>query len=370
MTRAQNLDTRAHPETLALCIQAPYNKTKNIQPYFDEFFNLIKSNGTPYDHALIVKLREIHPNTFLTPGKLEEVREFCAKKNIKQVIISEPLTAQQERKIEDYIGCIVVDRTMLILDIFKKAAHSAEGKMQVEVAYLEHKKTRLAGKGIHLEQQRGTIGMMSGFGETLKEKEKRFIENLINKINRQLHQLQTRRDTQRKQRITSKVPHLCLIGYTNAGKSTIINALTKANVLAEDKLFATLDTTTRELYIDGVKKGLISDTVGFIQYLPHKLIDAFKSTLSELQYASLLLHVIDCSDPDWQAHIDVVHEILQDLEVDKPILYIFNKADCLNEEELAAFNLAIEGYEPRVIIAATSKPGTEPLISFLRTWHG
>lgn len=368
MTKAQNIQTRTHPITLALGIQAPYNRTENIAAYFDEFLNLIKTNGSPCDHFHTIKLREIDPKTFLTVGKLEEVRQLCTKNNVEQVIISEPLTAQQERKIEDYLNCAIYDRTLLILDIFRKAAHSAEGKMQVEVAYLEHKKTRLAGKGIHLEQQRGSIGVMSGFGETLKEKERRVIEQVLQKIKRQLAQLQRNRDTQRKKRVGNAIPHFCLIGYTNAGKSTILNSLTKAQVLAEDKLFATLDTTTRELYIDSKKKGLISDTVGFIQYLPHNLIEAFKSTLSELQYADLLLEVIDSADPEWQSHVQVVREILDELEVNKPILYVFNKIDKLTAEQQTQLKKDAQAYEPHVLVSGTSKEGLEPLSNFLKTW--
>ena len=212
------------------------------------------------------------------------------------------------------------------LEIFEKGSHSAEGKLQVQIAMFQHKKGRLAGRGIYLSQQGARIGT-TGPGETQKEIDARHIETSILKLKRQLVRLKQARETQRKQRLASQIPLFCLIGYTNAGKSSILNALTKSNVLAEDKLFATLDTTTRELYIDGKKKGLISDTVGFIQQLPHHLIEAFKSTLSELHYADLLIQVIDISDPNWEAHIAVVHKILEDLEIDKDMLYVFNKAD-------------------------------------------
>ena len=157
------------------------------------------------------------------------------------------------------------------------------------------------------------------------------------------------------------------MGYTNAGKSTLLNTLTKSNVLAEDKLFATLDTTTRELYLDGTKKGLISDTVGFIQQLPHQLIAAFKSTLSELEYADLFLHVIDVSDPNWESHIKVVMAILHELEIDKPMLYVFNKADKV--PDIQKYEQQLSTYKPQVIISAQSKEGITPLIEFLKAWH-
>lgn len=161
------------------------------------------------------------------------------------------------------------------------------------------------------------------------------------------------------------MPHICLIGYTNAGKSTILNNLTKSSVLAEDKLFATLDTTTRELYLGGTKKGLISDSVGFIQNLPHHLIEAFKSTLDELQYADTLLHVIDASDPNWELHTKIVHSILQELDVDKPIVYVFNKIDKLAEKE--AFLCQLEKYQPYVLTNAQTKEGLQELKDFIKS---
>ncbi|MGB8366852.1 MAG: GTPase HflX, partial [Candidatus Babeliales bacterium] len=211
------------------------------------------------------------------------------------------------------------------------------------------------------------IGVRGGPGETAKEKELRHIEHLILKHKKDLKKLQSIRETQRKYRIKNNVPHLCLIGYTNAGKSTLLNMLTKSNVLADDKLFATLDTTTRELYIHGEKKGIISDTVGFIQQLPPRLIEAFKSTLSELEHADLLLHVIDLSDSDWQAHITVVSNILKDLKINKEILYVFNKSDRINNNRIS-LSCSIAEYQPYVIISAQSKERSESLIEFLADW--
>jgi GTP-binding protein HflX len=277
------------------------------------------------------------------------------------------LTPTQERNLSSYLHSSILDRTGLILEIFEKAAHSAEGQAQVAIAKMRFEKTRLAGKGVGLAQQKGVIGMRGGFGETLKEKESRHIEENINKLKKQLLTLQKNRDTQRKQRLNNRVPHICLIGYTNAGKSTILNALTKSDVLAEDKLFATLDTTTRKLFINGKEKGLLSDTVGFIQQLPHHLIEAFKSTLSELAYADLLLHVIDVSSSDWEAHIKVVNKILEELHINKPILHVFNKCDKV--ENIEAIRPKIEKYQPFVMVDALSKEGLSLLIEFLDEWE-
>lgn len=352
--------------TLLVAVQSPYNTTKNIESYFEEFINLVKSNGINYIDVFYVKLRSVDPGYFLTSGKLEELAARVKELEIDEVVFSEPLLTQQERNLNEVLRCKVFDRTQLILEIFEKGATSAEGKLQVELAMLHHKKSRLAGRGIHMSQQTGRIGTR-GPGETAKEKEIQHIERSMNKFKEELRQLAKTRDTQRKMRLDRNVPLICLIGYTNAGKSTIINALTHANVLAEDKLFATLDTTTRELYINKKKKGLISDTVGFVQQLPHHLIEAFKSTLSELRYAHLLLEVVDLSDANFEHHIHVVREVLDELGVDKPILYVFNKADKV--KSIDAVQSTINRYQPHIVINATTVEGLQPLVDYLADWN-
>jgi GTP-binding protein HflX len=366
MTRQATPTSEDRPRILLLGIEAPYNKTKNIESYFEEFLNLAKSNNLVYDEVMFMKLREIDNATFITKGKLEEVMKVCKEKNINEVVISEPLTPMQERNLNDMLNCVVFDRTRLILEIFEKSALTAEGKTQVQIAMLTLKKSRLAGKGVFMSQQSGVIGGR-GIGETAKERETRHIETQILKLKRDLEKFQQARETQRKRRLLNHVPLICLIGYTNAGKSTILNVMTKSDVLAENKLFATLDTTTRELYIDSKKIGVLSDTVGFIQNLPTQLIAAFKSTLSELQYADLLLQIIDVSDPNWQTHVKVVNEILYELGIDQDMLYVFNKAD--KAENLDDLTSLLHVYEPYVIISATSKDGIKPLKQFLVEWE-
>lgn len=368
MTKPQNALTSEHPATLLVAVDAPYNKTSDIQSYFEEFFNLVKTNRIAYDEVVTIKLRSIEKGTFFTQGKLEELYKVVHEKNFREIIISEPLTALQEKNLEDYLHCTIYDRTQLILEIFEKHAVTAEGKLQVEIAMLQHKKTRVAGKGVDMDQQRGVIGQRGGAGETFKEKALRHINEQISKLRGQLVRLAQARQTQRQQRQSQQILQFCIIGYTNAGKSTLLNTLTKGGVIAEDKLFATLDTTTRELYVHSKKIGLITDTVGFIQQLPHNLIAAFKSTLSELQFADMLIQVIDLADNNWQSHITVVQGILQELAVNKPMIYVFNKADKLTDEQYQERLLLIERYEPYVVISATSKQGAEPLIEYLADW--
>lgn len=366
MTKSAELVTSFRPKILLVGIFAPYNHTTDIQSYFDEFVHLVRSNNITYDETFFFKLREIDAGTFITKGKLKEIYDICEKEDIDEVIISEPLSPQQERNLRDFLHRKVFDRTQLILEIFEKSAHSAEGKIQVKIAMLHHQKSRLAGKGVHLSQQTGKVGAMGGAGETSKERERRHIVDEVFKLKQQLQKLQKTRATQRKQRLSTGEPLLCLVGYTNAGKSTILNALTHSTVLAENRLFATLDTTTRQLFIDGHKIGLLSDTVGFIQLLPPQLVEAFKSTLDELQFADLLLHVVDIADPNWQNHIEVVDQVLEDLQVQKPMLFVFNKADKI--EITPSLETLLSSYQPHVLVSAQSKEGLQPLRTYIQNW--
>lgn len=358
-------NTEVYPKTLLLGIHAPYNKTDHIDTYYNEFLKLAESCKIVEPLVYFVHIRSIDPGYFLTEGKRLDVQKMCVDQHIEHLVISEPLTPQQRRNLRKLLKCDVFDRTDLILEIFEKSAISGEGKLQVAIAKLEHQKTLLSGHGIGLAQQKGVIGVRSGYGETLKEKETRIIEDRIRTLKKQLESLFQTRETQRKKRISGQLPLICLVGYTNAGKSTILNLLTKSAVLAEDRLFATLDTTTRELYIDSKKVALISDTVGFLQLLPPQLIEAFKSTLSELQYADLLLHVVDIADQDFELHIKVVESILRDLNIEKPLLYVFNKADRVNARDQKFVHI-IDQYQPHVIIDALSKDGAASLIQYLQ----
>lgn len=353
------------PRRLIVGIFAPYNHSSSPDFYYQEFMSLLETAHIEYDLSLFFKARQIDNNMFLTKGKLQELADFCEEHKIEEVVFSELLTPVQERNLEDAIGCPIFDREYVILDIFRTSASTAEGKIQVEMAELEFMRTRLIGKGREYAQQAGFIGG-KGPGETLKEEIKQHFAEKIRQSKKKLATLSSARETQRKERLKKNIPVFALVGYTNAGKSSILNALTKSSVLAEDKLFATLDITTRELFIDQTKKYLVSDTVGFISNLPHNLIESFKSTLNELHYAAQLIHVVDVSNPDWKHQIDVVLRTLKELSINKPMVYVFNKIDKLSAEEIATLEPVLQEYQPHVYIHATSKDGVAPLLSYIK----
>jgi GTP-binding protein HflX len=368
MTTQQSTHNTFHPKTLLVGIFTSHNQISTPEQYYEEFLSLVQTLGLPYDATYFMKLRATDNNMFLTTGKLEELKQECIKENVERLVISELLSPIQERNLERALGCEIWDREKIILEIFKKSAHSSEGKIQVEMAEIEYLKTRTMGKGRDFSQQEGIIGTR-GPGETAKEDLKRQFADLLRQSKKRLETLERSREVQRKKRLDSHIPLICIIGYTNAGKSSLLNRIAKGEVLAEDKLFATLDTTTRELFIDGKKKALISDTVGFINELPHNLIAAFKSTLDELHYANVLLHVIDISNPAWQGQIAVVEQTLKELDVDKPVIYVFNKIDKLTEESIMSLSHSVMEYQPQVFIHTKSKEGITPLIEVLRDYR-
>lgn len=358
-----------HPRTLLLGVYTPFNQISSPELYYEEFLSLVQTAEIPYDETLFIKLRAPDNNLFLSKGKLEEVRAFCDQNDIEEILLSEILHPLQERNLSDALGCEVHDREHLILTIFRNAASTSEGKIQVEMAELEYLKTRVIGKGKEFAQQAGYLGT-KGPGETAKEVLKRYFGEKMRQAKKKLETLERSREIQRKQRLGKTIPLICIIGYTNAGKSSLLNRITKSDVLAEDKLFATLDTTTRELFVDGKKKALISDTVGFISQLPHNLIEAFKSTLAELQYAHLLLHVVDISNPAWKDQISVVQQTLDELDVtNKPMLYVFNKSDKLTDKELKALKSELEQFKPHVIVNTLDKEGVANLITWVEKYN-
>lgn len=365
MAKPIHQSLKDHPNTLLVGVYTPYNQIDTPEYYYEEFLSLIKTLKVPYDHTHFTKVRAVDNNLFFTKGKLEDFIKICQENSIEKVYFSEPLSPLQARNLENAAHVTITDREGIILEIFKQAAHSSEGKIQVEMAEIEYLKTRIIGRGHELAQQAGMIGQR-GPGETLKEEVKRHFAEKIRQARKRLETLERSRDVQRQRRLNSKMPLVCIIGYTNAGKSSLLNRMTHSNILAEDKLFATLDTTTRELFVQGKGKVLVSDTVGFISQLPPHLIEAFHSTLVELKYANLLLHVIDISNPAWKSQIEVVAKTLKDLGVDKPMFYVFNKLDKLDDETRENLAQQVMFYQPQLFIHTMSKDGIEPLISLLK----
>lgn len=293
--------------------------------------------------------------TFIGAGKAEEVRQWIVTTEASMAIFDNALSPSQIRVLEELLGVTVLDRSALILDIFAQRAKTAEGRLQVELAQYKYLLPRLSGMGISLSRQGGGIGTR-GPGETQLETDRRHIRARIAKLEEELSQVRQVRAVQRRQRMKHSVPVVALVGYTNAGKSTLLNWLTGAGIPANNRLFDTLDTTSRQLEVNDTLRVILSDTVGFISKLPHHLVDAFRATLEELSYADLLIHVIDASDPEREAHIAVVDQLVAQLaKPDVPVIQCFNKADLVMPEDLPVG-------PNRVAVSAREGTGMEALL--------
>ncbi|MBQ1902113.1 MAG: GTPase HflX [Lachnospiraceae bacterium] len=298
----------------------------------EELKELVKTAGAETVGTMIQNLSAPVSGTYLGKGKIEELREMIYELDATGVVCDDELSPAQMKNLEDTLGVKVMDRTLVILDIFANHAKSAEGKIQVELAQLRYRMTRLAGFGTSMSRLGGGIGTR-GPGETKLESDRRVISGRISKLKQELKKIEAHRDLTRKQRERNSLPVAAIVGYTNAGKSTLLNALTDAGILAEDQLFATLDTTTRKMKLPGNDEILLTDTVGFIRKLPHHLIDAFKSTLEEAVYADYVVHVVDASNPQMDEQMKIVYETLAELGVsNKKILTLFNKCDKLVDQ--------------------------------------
>lgn len=298
----------------------------------DELEELVATAGAVTVGRVIQNLDQVHPGTYVGKGKLEEIKELLWETQATGIICDDELTPAQLGNMEDVLDTKVMDRTLIILDIFAARASTNEGKIQVELAQLKYRQSRLVGLGKSLSRLGGGIGTR-GPGEKKLEMDRRLIRDRIAQLNRELKDVKRHREVTREQRSRNKVPVVAIVGYTNAGKSTLLNTLTGAGVLEEDKLFATLDPTTRNLKLPSKQEVLLTDTVGFIRKLPHHLIEAFRSTLEEAKYADIILHVVDASNPQMDEQMYIVYETLMNLEVkDKPIITAFNKQDKVEGE--------------------------------------
>ena len=303
------------------------NSTRHTPNSLGEFKQLALSSGLNIVDTITVKRNFTKAQFFIGTGKVDELSDIVSEHEIDLVIFSLELSPSQERNLEKALKCQVMDRTGLILDIFALRASSFEGKLQVELAQLRHLSTRLVRGWTHLERQKGGIGLR-GPGETQLETDKRLISIRIKNINKRLAKVHKQHDLGRKSRLKKELPMISLVGYTNAGKSTLFNRLTNANVYADDKLFATLDSTIRRVILPAAGEAVIADTVGFIQDLPHELVEAFKSTLEETRQANVLLHVVDASDANNRDKIEQVEDIIEQIDAQNiPSIIVMNKID-------------------------------------------
>jgi len=312
---------------------------QQVSDYMDELAFLTLTAGGEVKKRFTQKLDTPHPKTFLGSGKIEDVRAYVKSHDISTVVFDDELTPAQQANIEESLKCKILDRTGLILDIFAQRAKTSYARTQVELAQYQYLLPRLKGLWTHLERQRGGIGMR-GPGETEIETDRRIVRDKISLLKKKLTTIDRQMATQRGNR--GSLVRVALVGYTNVGKSTLMNVLSKSDVFAENKLFATLDTTVRKVVI-GNLPFLLSDTVGFIRKLPTQLVESFKSTLDEVHEADLLLHVVDIAHPQFEAHIDSVNELLAELNVqDKPTLMVFNKIDAYQAEDFDETDLMTE----------------------------
>lgn len=298
----------------------------------DELEELALTAGAVTVGRVVQNLSQIHPVTYVGKGKLDEIKDLLWETEATGIICDDELSPIQLGNMEDALNTKIMDRTLIILDIFANRASTNEGKIQVELAQLKYRQSRLVGLGKSLSRLGGGIGTR-GPGEKKLEMDRRLIKGRIAQLNRELKDVKRHREVTREQRSRNQVPVIAIVGYTNAGKSTLLNTLTGADVLEEDKLFATLDPTTRNLKLPSKQEVLLTDTVGFIRKLPHHLIEAFKSTLEEAKYADIILHVVDASNPQMDEQMYIVYETLMNLEVkNKPVITAFNKQDKVDGE--------------------------------------
>ncbi len=331
----------------------------DYQAHADEFVMLAESAGAKILEHIVARRSRPDPAHFIGSGKLHEATLVVEQTNPDIVLFDQPLAPAQQRNIERALGRRVVDRVALILDIFALRAQSHEGKLQVELAQLQHLATRLTGMWTHLERQQGGIGVR-GPGEAQLELDRRLIGARVKLLRQRLAKVKRQRTTQRRARVRSGILSVSLVGYTNAGKSTLFNALTRAQAYTADKLFATLDTTTRRVWIEGAGQVVMSDTVGFIRDLPPTLIAAFRATLEETIRADLLLHVVDASSPQRDEHIDEVNKVLADIGAqDIPLILVYNKIDLTGHE--SRLERDEHGTIARAYVSAENRIGLDDL---------
>lgn len=357
---AEVIDLRAAEEQVILFAVSTSDDDDTVQSV-EELEELVNTAGAVVVDKMIQNRERPHPGTYLGKGKIEEVKERVWELGATGVVCDDELSPAQLRNLEDALQIKVMDRTMVILDIFAARANTSEGKIQVELAQLKYRAVRLVGLRNSLSRLGGGIGTR-GPGEKKLETDRRLIHDRMSQLKQELEAVKRHRETARQQRSRTHTTVAAIVGYTNAGKSTLLNRLTSAGILAEDKLFATLDPTTRSLDLPSGQQILLTDTVGFIRKLPHHLIEAFKSTLEEAKYSDIILHVVDCSNPQMDMQIYVVYDTLKQLEVkDKVVVTVFNKID----QSGADLILRDFSSDYQVNISAKSGEGIDQLLEII-----
>ena len=347
-----------------ILVAAALDDLEKAEQSLDELGELVKTAGAEVAGQMIQLRDAVHPGTYIGSGKLDELKWLVWEKEADGIVCDDELSPSQINNLEEVLDCKIMDRTLVILDIFAARASTKEGKIQVELAQLKYRQSRLTGLGKSLSRLGGGIGTR-GPGEKKLEMDRRLIKSRIAQLNRELADVRRHREVTREQRSKNHMPVCALVGYTNAGKSTLLNTLTGASVLEEDKLFATLDPTTRVLNLPGGQKILLTDTVGFISKLPHNLIEAFRSTLEEAKYADVILHVADMSNPQMDEQMYVTYETLEELGVlNKTVITVFNKCDKAGED------LLIRDFksDARVVVSAKTGQGLDTLKEILEDW--
>ena len=361
----QTRDTRLR-RVFLIGVELKSRTAADIRESLAELAELAETAGAQIAGEGVQKMAAPVAATYLGPGKAEEFAQHCKANGVDAVVFDDELSPAQTRNLEKIFGCKIMDRTALILEIFGQRARTREGKLQIEHAQLQYLLPRLTRFWSHLSRQRGSTGSIGGDGESQLEADRRKISERIEKISSELDKVRRQRETQRAGRQRSQWPLASIVGYTNAGKSTLLNALTGSGVLAEDKLFATLDPTTRRLRLPTNQNVLLTDTVGFIKKLPHGLVEAFKATLEEVVQADLLLHVVDVSHPQAAEQIVAVDAVLAEIgAAEKPVLMVFNKMDQISGA--GGLNRLREAYPHSVAISARTGEGMGPLLAELGT---
>lgn len=330
----EKMHETAEEQEKVILVSVATDKNDDTIELLDELEELAETAGAKVLGTIIQNREKVHPGTYIGKGKIQEVKELVMQTGATGVVCDDELSPVQLKNLEQELEVKVIDRTVMILEIFAQRAFTKEGKIQVELAQLKYRANRLVGLGSSLSRLGGGIGTR-GPGEKKLEIDRRLIRERISQLKRELRLVNQARETARKQRNQHMIPVVAIVGYTNAGKSTLLNTLTDAKVLEEDKLFATLDPTTRSLSLESGQQILLTDTVGFIRKLPHHLIEAFQGTLEEAKYADIILHVVDSSNPSAFAHMHTVYETLKKLGIkDKKIITAFNKMDKLEKDEI------------------------------------